>query len=263
MKNDDKGLDICVRNPMTHNTWGDGRYTTYEIAIETTNRAFSLPKSVTRRRYSEFMWLRSKLKDHHPLLTPPKLPPRNLFTNRFSPDFLAFRMKGLEKFLNDVLIERYYISDSTFHLFMQTDLSCKEIEDFLTGKLSEDYIQDLWRSGGKTETQSLGASSGNGLLSGNLSDSSFEELDFQDSLTSSEDMQTSPSPALSSGQYNSTSPQSEGMNKSHSQFYKTNAALERKLFDQATGSLQSHTREKHQRTGFPRSSCFWKLQFKW
>lgn len=33
-------LDISVRNPVTHNTWDKGRYTSYEIAVNV--RLYSL-----------------------------------------------------------------------------------------------------------------------------------------------------------------------------------------------------------------------------
>lgn len=37
-------------------------------SLQTTNIAFALQSSVTRRRFSEFCWLRKQLKDHHPQL---------------------------------------------------------------------------------------------------------------------------------------------------------------------------------------------------
>ncbi|XP_033733005.1 sorting nexin-10-like [Pecten maximus] len=144
-------LDVCVRNPVTHNTWDNGRYITYEIAIKTSNCAFSLSESLNRRRYSEFEWLRKRLRRHHPLLKPPPLPPKKIFGDRFDTEFVAFRMKGLEKFLIKLLEVKMFMSDALLHLFIQSDLTCKDIDDVMEGKLAPDVIEHLWQSGGIKE----------------------------------------------------------------------------------------------------------------
>lgn len=144
-------VDICVRNPVTHNTWDKGRYTSYEIAVNTTNKSFCLSSSVTRRRFSEFEWLRKILKNHQPLLTPPSLPPKKFFEDRFDPNFIAFRMKGLEDFLNKIMEEKLYLSDTTFHLFLQTNLTIKEIKDYIEGHMTPYSIDSLWKAKGIKE----------------------------------------------------------------------------------------------------------------
>ncbi|XP_060068047.1 sorting nexin-10-like [Ylistrum balloti] len=144
-------LDVCVRNPVTHNTWDNGRYITYEIAIKTSNCAFSLSQSLTRRRYSEFEWLRKRLRRHHPLLKPPPLPPKKIFGDRFDAEFVAFRMKGLENFLVKLLEVKLFMSDALLHLFIQSDLTCKDIDDVMDGKMAPDVIEHLWQSGGIKE----------------------------------------------------------------------------------------------------------------
>lgn len=146
-----KSLDISVRNPITHNTWDKGRYTSYEIAVNTSNKSFCLSSSTTRRRYSEFEWLRKTLSQHHPLLIPPQLPPKKFFGDRFDPNYVAFRMKALEDFLNSLLLEKVFLSDTTMHLFLQTNLSKKEIKDYIEGKISAMAIDSLWLANGVKE----------------------------------------------------------------------------------------------------------------
>ncbi|XP_071156420.1 sorting nexin-10-like isoform X1 [Mytilus edulis] len=144
-------LDISVRNPVTHNTWDKGRYTSYEIAVNTSNKSFCLSESTTRRRYSEFEWLRKTLKNHHPLVTPPQLPPKKYFGDRFDSSFIAFRMTGLEDFLNNLLLEKVFLSDTTMHLFLQTNLTIKEMKDYIEGKISAFSLDSLWKANGVKE----------------------------------------------------------------------------------------------------------------
>ncbi|XP_046577051.1 sorting nexin-11-like [Haliotis rubra] len=97
----------------------------------------------------EFVWLRKQLKFHHPCRTPPDLPPKKFFMQRFDDEFIQKRREGLEKFLNSVIAEKLYLSDSVLHLFLQTDLTGSEISDFISGKLTEEYIQSVWKAGGR------------------------------------------------------------------------------------------------------------------
>ncbi|XP_064611953.1 sorting nexin-10B-like isoform X2 [Liolophura sinensis] len=133
-------VDISVRNPVK--VVCEEKYTTYEIAVQTTNIAFSLSSSVTRRRFSEFCWLRKQLKDHHPQLKPPELPRKTFFAERFDPEFISIRMKSLEDFLTRCVEERLYFSDSSLHLFIQSDLTCSQIDDYLEGRLSQEEVND-------------------------------------------------------------------------------------------------------------------------
>lgn len=125
-------LDISVRNPHTYD-----KFTSFEVAIQTRNPAFSSSCSRTRRHYTEFCWLRKRLKNHHPLKTPPKLPSKKNNLERSDPQFLVQRMKELEDWLYDIVDTTLYLSDTSVHLFLQTQLSCDQIDQYLSGKLSE------------------------------------------------------------------------------------------------------------------------------
>ncbi|KAL1433890.1 hypothetical protein MTO96_012115 [Rhipicephalus appendiculatus] len=92
-------LDVNVRNPIVHQVKGDV-YTSYDISIETNNSCFTMSRSTVRRRYSEFVHLKSLLKE-------------------LQPSF--------------VLTEPLYLSNKSLHLFIQTSLTMKEIEDVVRG----------------------------------------------------------------------------------------------------------------------------------
>lgn len=152
-------IDVCVRNPFTHNTWEKGRFTSYEIAIQTTVKSFCLQCSITRRRFKEFEWLHKCLKHHHPLENPPALPPKKFFGERFDPSFIAFRMKGLEEYLKQLLQQDLYLSDEALHLFLQSNLSTAEIDKFLSGKIPSEAIEQLWKcKGDKSKCPCFGGS---------------------------------------------------------------------------------------------------------
>lgn len=124
-------LDVNVRNPIVHQVKGDV-YTSYDISIETNNSCFTMSRSTVRRRYSEFVHLKSLLKELQPSLTPPRLPSKTLM-KRFDDKFIESRRAGLETFLRDVLTEPLYLSNKSLHLFIQTSLTMKEIEDVVKG----------------------------------------------------------------------------------------------------------------------------------
>ncbi|XP_075548242.1 uncharacterized protein LOC142582423 isoform X1 [Dermacentor variabilis] len=124
-------LDVNVRNPIVHQVKGDV-YTSYDISIETNNSSFTMPRSTVRRRYSEFVYLKSLLKELQPSLAPPRLPSKTLM-KRFDDKFIEDRRAGLESFLRNVLTEPLYLSNKSLHLFIQTSLTMKEIEDVVKG----------------------------------------------------------------------------------------------------------------------------------
>ncbi|KAK3588389.1 hypothetical protein CHS0354_024280 [Potamilus streckersoni] len=137
-------FDISVRNPIARS------FTSYEIAIKTTDPAFTSKRSSVRRRYSEFCWLRKRLQFHHPTCALPELPPKQIFGTT-DINFIIQRMKGLESWIIELTKEPMFISDTTVHLFLQTQLTCEEIEKYLKGEISEEYIQSFWKASSVTE----------------------------------------------------------------------------------------------------------------
>ena len=78
-------------------------YISYEIITDVTQW------NVTRR-YSDFDWLRQTLKKIHPGLYCPPLPQKKLGSRRFENDFVAKRMKYLNKNNYDASFECYVCS---------------------------------------------------------------------------------------------------------------------------------------------------------
>ncbi|OXA37928.1 vacuolar protein sorting-associated protein 5 [Folsomia candida] len=118
-------VTITAKNFLHLNT----SFTTYLIRIETNHYAFSLPLSQVRRRYSEFCWLRNKLSHHHPNKVVPPLPAKHFFNmTNFNGNIINQRRYGLGKFLQRVFRSSVLLSDSALHLFLQTDLTTKEID---------------------------------------------------------------------------------------------------------------------------------------
>lgn len=144
-------IDICVRNPQTHFTAAKNKYTTYEIAVETEDACFALPHSKIRRRFCEFTWLRKQLQSDYPYINAPKLPSNLYFSEKFDPSCVAHRMKGLERFLQECIQIKNYNSNSTFHLFLQSDLPFHKLMEQAEGKCHPEFIENIWKSGGKTQ----------------------------------------------------------------------------------------------------------------
>ncbi|GFN94615.1 sorting nexin-11 [Plakobranchus ocellatus] len=140
---------IVVRDPVIHDSWDHGKYTTYQICIRTTHPAFHLQVSIVRRRFSELIWLanflKSKNRDAHLLPTPPS---RNIFSDRFGQSFMKRRMKDMEKYLNKLAEIDHILSDNAFHLFIQTDLTTTEMTEYFDGKLPDSMLEAAWANMG-------------------------------------------------------------------------------------------------------------------
>ncbi|CAG7834498.1 unnamed protein product [Allacma fusca] len=118
-----------------HFAWSTS-FTSYLVRIETNHWAFSLPASEVRRRYSEFCWLRAKLKNHHPNKLVPPLPPRRfVHVTKFDPKVIEERRVGLGKFLQRVMRSDVLLSDAALHLFLQSDLSTEDIDKKLAQEM--------------------------------------------------------------------------------------------------------------------------------
>ncbi|KAH9488953.1 hypothetical protein Btru_059777 [Bulinus truncatus] len=143
---------IAVKDPVTHSTWEDGKFTSYLICIKTNHPAFHLPMSAVRRRYSELVWLAKTLKSNHHYVNFPSMPPKTVLAERFDPAFIQERMKLIENYLNELLVTDTVLSDAAFHLFLQTDLTKEEMEEYFAGRLSEEFVESAWKNVGHVHT---------------------------------------------------------------------------------------------------------------
>lgn len=126
-------LDVSVTNPITR-TAADGELvTTYAIYIETNDTAFTMTKSMVRRRYSEFVKLRSILQEQHPSMAVPKLPGRTFLGKRFDQRFIQDRCHSLQLFLKTIVEQPVYLSNKSLHLFLQSSLPMDKVQNVVNG----------------------------------------------------------------------------------------------------------------------------------
>ncbi|XP_067139211.1 sorting nexin-10-like [Centruroides vittatus] len=124
---------VSVTDPVIHYSGDKRRCTTYQIVLQSNDYCFSCSKSVVRRSFSEFLFLRRLLKQLHPTLNPPSLPSDSFFRDQFTEEFIEQRRQLLELFMLKILNESLYLSNKALHLFLQSHLSMKEIESIVSG----------------------------------------------------------------------------------------------------------------------------------
>ncbi|XP_047137082.1 sorting nexin-7 isoform X1 [Hydra vulgaris] len=137
-----KFLDIYVLHPRTHIRDGKALYTDYEVHVKTNHPEFAIKESNVRRRYSDFVWLKTKLGVNDIMMsTAPSLPGKRYF-GRFKDQFLKHRQLGLQLFLNKVVEINAFLTDSALHLFLQTELSRSQMDKLLQQGVHLSNIRD-------------------------------------------------------------------------------------------------------------------------
>ena len=86
---------------------------------------------IVRRRYTDFVWLRSTLLNHFPTSVIPPIPKKNrLVGDNFADPFIAKRGRGLEKFMNylakDPIIKNSQIFFDFLYIGAETDFNSKK-----------------------------------------------------------------------------------------------------------------------------------------
>jgi len=100
----------------------------------------------TVRRYSDFLWLHTNLTERFLDILIPPLPEKGLI-NRFSPEFVEYRRKELERFMKRVLNHPTLKDDETLRLFLEaTDNELIEYKDKLDAekKKKKETIFSIW-----------------------------------------------------------------------------------------------------------------------
>ncbi|XP_051524142.1 sorting nexin-11 [Myxocyprinus asiaticus] len=128
----DEFIAVRVQDPRVQNEGSWNSYVDFKIFLHTNSKAFTAKTSCVRRRYSEFVWLKKKLQKNAGLVPVPDLPKKSLFSF-INDDFIERRRMGLQSFLDKVLHMTVCLSDSQLHLFLQTQLPVKHIEDCVQG----------------------------------------------------------------------------------------------------------------------------------
>nr|XP_020468513.1 sorting nexin-10 [Monopterus albus] len=141
-------ISVWVRDPRIQKNDFWHAYIDYEICLHTDSVFFTKKISRVRRRYSEFVWLRQKLQANSLLMVQlPDLPPKNPFFSLNNAQQITERMKGLQRFLEQILQSRLLLSDSCLHLFLQSQLSVSNMEACATGKTNYSVAQAVQRCG--------------------------------------------------------------------------------------------------------------------
>ncbi|TKS81964.1 Sorting nexin-10A [Collichthys lucidus] len=128
-------ISVWVRDPRIRKNDFWHAYIDYEICLHTDSVCFTKKISSVRRRYSEFVWLRQKLQANSMLMVQlPELPPKNPFFSLNNAQQITERMKGLQRFLEQILQNPLLLSDSCLHLFLQSQLSVSKMQACAAGK---------------------------------------------------------------------------------------------------------------------------------
>ncbi|TKS88086.1 Sorting nexin-7 [Collichthys lucidus] len=99
-----KDLFISVDNPESHVTAIE-TFIMYRVVTRTMRSEFDSSEYEVRRRYQDFLWLRSRLEENHPTLIVHPLPEKFVMkgmVERFNDDFIETRRKALHRFLNKI-----------------------------------------------------------------------------------------------------------------------------------------------------------------
>ncbi|CAJ0927634.1 unnamed protein product [Ranitomeya imitator] len=115
-----RDLFITVDEPESHITAIE-TFITYRIATKTTRSEFDSSEFEVRRRYQDFLWLKSRLEVAHPTLIIPPLPEKFIvkgMVERFNDDFIETRRKALHKFLNRIADHPTLTFNEDFKIFL-------------------------------------------------------------------------------------------------------------------------------------------------
>ncbi|XP_047454936.1 sorting nexin-10B [Mugil cephalus] len=141
-------ISVWVRDPRIRKNDFWHAYIDYEICLHTSSVCFTKKLSRVRRRYSEFVWLRQKLKENSLLMIQlPELPPKNPFFSLNNAQQITDRMKGLQKFLEQILQSPLLLSDSCLHLFLQSELNISKMEACAAGRTHYTVAQAVQNCG--------------------------------------------------------------------------------------------------------------------
>ena len=117
-------LEIVVSDPETHSgSSGSLSFVDFKVHTVTDDARYAARDFFVRRRYRDFVWLRSRLFSTCPgAIVPPLPPPDKPYKgelNRFSSEFVARRQAGLELFLRRVAAHSKLSSSTDLLTFLE------------------------------------------------------------------------------------------------------------------------------------------------
>ncbi|KAK5898551.1 hypothetical protein CgunFtcFv8_015956 [Champsocephalus gunnari] len=101
---EEEELFITVDHPESHVTAIE-TFITYRVVTKTSRSDFDCSEFEVRRRYQDFLWLRSTLEERHPTLIVHPLPEKFVMkgmVERFNDDFIETRRRALQRFLDKI-----------------------------------------------------------------------------------------------------------------------------------------------------------------
>jgi len=126
---------VTVVDPVTNvDESSKPTFTTYKVEVETNLPSFNSNKFSVRRRYNDFVWLRSHIKSQLDTrgksITMPELPGNTISSflgyGRFEPDFIEDRRTGLEAFIVSVVKHPWARFEKGLHSFLEDQsFECK------------------------------------------------------------------------------------------------------------------------------------------
>ena len=93
-------IEIALTDPREHVN-GKDKFVDYAISCKTNLPHFRIKSSLVRRRYKQFCLLKDFLAREAADIYIPELPSKSFLTDRYSPEFIQERMKGMEKFIQE------------------------------------------------------------------------------------------------------------------------------------------------------------------
>ena len=127
----DKQITVVIKNPKPVVTnFLSSNYVQYEVETKQMNW-------LVKRRYSDFEWLRQVLSKFNPGHMVPPLPSKKIGPRRFELDFIAKRMKFLQKFIDDVMQNEIFKASEPLKAFLsmtdknQFSAKMKELGSYL------------------------------------------------------------------------------------------------------------------------------------
>ncbi|XP_019386590.1 PREDICTED: sorting nexin-7 isoform X1 [Crocodylus porosus] len=115
-----RDLFITVDDPESHITAIE-TFITYRVVTKTSRSEFDSSEYEVRRRYQDFLWLKSRLEEAHPTLIIPPLPEKFIMkgmVERFSEEFIETRRRALQKFLSRIADHPTLTFNEDFKIFL-------------------------------------------------------------------------------------------------------------------------------------------------
>ncbi|KAK5610242.1 hypothetical protein CRENBAI_008640 [Crenichthys baileyi] len=120
-----KEIFITVDNPESHITAIE-TFVMYRVVTKTTRSEFDSSEYEVRRRYQDFLWLKSRLEENYPTLIVHPLPEKFVMkgmVDRFNDDFIETRRKALHRFLNRISEHPILSNSHHFKVFLTEEVS--------------------------------------------------------------------------------------------------------------------------------------------